>query len=233
MSDDVILRTKDLRKTFQHPSGEIEVLKGIQFDLIRGSMTAILGPSGSGKSTFLHLTGTLDAPTSGHVEVDGKDVFRLRDQELSQFRNRTMGFVFQFHYLLPEFSSLENVLMPAWIAEGPRDSQRKRALELLEIVKLDHRLRHRPMELSGGEQQRVSLARALMMNPRIIFTDELTGNLDHKAGREVMEYLQLLSSRFGVTVLSVTHQRNLAESFYKFHYTMSDGVLHPGIDDEP
>ena len=221
-----VMHTENVTKIFPHPSGSVEVLKGINFNLEQGKMSAILGRSGTGKSTFLQILGTLDRPTQGKIFFRDQNLLTLPDKALSEFRNRHLGFVFQFHYLLPEFSALENVMMPAWISKKMGPPQENRAKELLRIVNLEKRLHHRPMELSGGEQQRVSLARALMNEPEVVLTDELTGNLDQRTGEEVLQYLQKLNQNFGVTVLSVTHQRELAFSYYSEVFQMDGGTLH-------
>src|SRR5690348_5675356 len=176
---------RGLRKTFEHGGRLIEVLKGIDLAVEPGEMVAVVGASGVGKSTFLHVLGTLDAPTAGAILFDGQDVTKLPAPRLADFRNRSIGFVFQFHHLLPEFTAAENAAMPAMIAGLGRIESLRRATHLLARVGLQHRLTHRPGELSGGEQQRVALARALILEPRLLLADEPTGNLDTGTGEEM------------------------------------------------
>jgi len=187
-------------------------------------MVAITGASGVGKSTLLHILGTLEAPSGGHVFYGQKqqDIFKYTEKELSSFRNRTLGFVFQFHYLLPEFSALENVMMPALIAGHGRQVSEKQARGLLEFVGLSHRLEHRPSELSGGEQQRVAIARSVILRPKLLLADELTGNLDSTNRNHVMELLGRLNQATGVSILLVTHDQTLANKMHRV-LVMKDG----------
>ncbi|MBI5502630.1 MAG: ABC transporter ATP-binding protein, partial [Deltaproteobacteria bacterium] len=182
-----LLRVCGLRKSFRHGGKDLQVLRGVDLTIERGEMLAIVGLSGAGKSTLLHVIGTLDAPSEGRVEFDGVDVARMGGRELAAFRNRTIGFVFQFHHLLPEFNALENAMMPAIIGRVPPDEARERALRLLGEVGLGQRLTHRPSELSGGEQQRVAIARALVMEPRLLLADEPTGNIDSTTAAGIHE----------------------------------------------
>ncbi|RMG73740.1 MAG: ABC transporter ATP-binding protein [Nitrospirae bacterium] len=205
-----LVSVKALRKNYLTEAGELEVLKGIDLEIQRAEMVAVVGASGVGKSTLLHILGTLDRPTSGQVLFDGVDVFGLNDPELAEFRNRKIGFVFQFHHLLPEFSALENVMMPALIGGMERDEAIVRAEGLLSELGLSERLQHRPGELSGGEQQRVAVARALVMEPSLVLADEPTGNLDTRTGRELFCLLKKLNSERGITFLVVTHNEELA-----------------------
>ncbi|GAC1470184.1 MAG: ABC transporter ATP-binding protein [Desulfuromonadaceae bacterium] len=175
-----LLEVRGLSKTYGSGSNQIEVLSGIELDLQAGTTTALIGASGAGKSTLLHLLGALDRPTSGTVCFRGDNIFNKNDRQLAAFRNRSIGFVFQFHHLLPEFTALENVMMPALIARTPRPKARESAALLLEDVGLGQRMTHRPGELSGGEQQRVAIARALALEPELLLADEPTGNLDMK-----------------------------------------------------
>ncbi|TVR04675.1 MAG: ABC transporter ATP-binding protein [Deltaproteobacteria bacterium] len=209
----------------------IDVLRGVDFTMERGDLIGVMGRSGAGKSTLLQVIGTLDRPTSGRVEFEGRDVFALSDRELSAFRNRTIGFVFQFHHLLPEFTTLENAAMPAIIARIPRAEANERASHYLERVGLGDRLRHRPGELSGGEQQRVALARALVMQPKLILADEPTGNLDDATGRAIFDLFLEVNAETGVTIVVVTHNLVLARSMQR-QYMMRDGHLLPVEDEE-
>lgn len=219
-----------LTKSYYHLGREVEVLKGVDLSIGRGEMLSIVGKSGIGKSTFLHVAGTLDRPTSGTVLYLGQDVFALPERELASFRNESLGFVFQFHHLLPEFSALENVMIPALVARRPLGEAKERALHLLEQVGMTHRLTHRPGELSGGEQQRVAIARALVMNPRLIFADEPTGNLDERTSDGVHELLFRLNEELGLAFVIVTHSFNLARRVNR-HYLMREGRLSESTQD--
>jgi lipoprotein-releasing system ATP-binding protein len=205
-----ILEVRSLCKTYLIGSNRVEVLRGIDLVLEAGTTTALVGASGAGKSTLMHLLGALDRPTSGTVLFRGEDVFKKNDRELAAFRNRSIGFVFQFHHLLPEFTALENVMMPALIARVKRSKALKDASELLEDVGLGHRMTHRPGELSGGEQQRVAIARALALGPDILLADEPTGNLDMKTSDGIHSMLTDLQVRKGLTLVIVTHNERLA-----------------------
>ncbi len=205
-----ILEVRSLCKTYVIGSNRVEVLRGIDLVLEAGTTTALVGASGAGKSTLMHLLGALDRPTSGTVLFRGEDVFKKNDRELAAFRNRSIGFVFQFHHLLPEFTALENVMMPALIARVNRPKALKDASELLEDVGLGHRMAHRPGELSGGEQQRVAIARALALGPDILLADEPTGNLDMKTSDGIHAMLTDLQVRKGLTLVIVTHNERLA-----------------------
>jgi lipoprotein-releasing system ATP-binding protein len=174
-------------------------------------MASLVGPSGVGKSTFLHVVGTLDPPTAGEVLFEGLDAFAMTEEQLAAFRNNSVGFVFQFHYLLPEFTALQNTAMPGLIHRLARDQAEAQAREMLEIVGLSHRLDHKPGELSGGEQQRVALARALVLKPRLLLADEPTGNLDEATGEGIHQLLVELNQRLGIAAIVVTHNPRLAE----------------------
>jgi len=204
-----LISVKDLNKKFTTPGSSIRVLKDITFDVQTGEMIALMGPSGVGKSTLLHILGALDKPTSGNVLYEGKDVFELKDDTLAAFRSRTIGFVFQFHHLLPEFNALENTIMPALIAGTDKKEASGKARQILSDVGLSERLLHKPGELSGGEQQRVAVARALMLNPKVVLADEPTGNLDTQTGEELFRLLMDLNGR-GITFIIVTHNETLA-----------------------
>ena len=206
-----LVEGRSLHKSYWLSEKEIHVLRGASFALRAGEMASLVGPSGVGKSTFLHVVGTLDPPTSGHVLYDGQDAFEMGEERLARFRNRNIGFVFQFHYLLPEFTALQNAAMPALISRLPREEAERVAREMLELVGLAHRLDHRPGELSGGEQQRVALARALVLKPRLLLADEPTGNLDEATGEGIYQLLFDLNRRLGIAAIVVTHNPRLAE----------------------
>jgi lipoprotein-releasing system ATP-binding protein len=206
-----LLEGRGLHKSYWLGEKEIHVLRGASFALRAGEMASLVGPSGVGKSTFLHVVGTLDPPTAGNVLYDGEDAFEMGEEALARFRNRNVGFVFQFHYLLPEFTALQNTAMPALISRLPRDVAERTAREMLELVGLGHRLDHRPGELSGGEQQRVALARALVLKPRLLLADEPTGNLDEATGEGIHHLLLELNRSLGIAAIVVTHNPRLAE----------------------
>jgi len=218
-----LIRVRDLNKTFQTPASRLHILKDITVDIPAGQMTALVGPSGVGKSTLLHILGTLDRPSSGSVYFEDVNVFALKEDPLSEFRSRSVGFVFQFHHLLPEFNSLENAMMPALIAGVDVNEAESRARTLLDYVGLSGRLFHKPGELSGGEQQRVAVARALMLEPRIVLADEPTGNLDTATGLELFNLLKEIN-RKGTTFIIVTHNEGLAEQCHKT-VRMKDGRI--------
>jgi lipoprotein-releasing system ATP-binding protein len=200
-----------VHKSYWLGEKEIHVLRGASFSLGAGEMVSLVGPSGVGKSTFLHVIGTLDPPTAGEVLFDGRDAFGMTEEELAAFRNRSIGFVFQFHYLLPEFTALQNTSMPGLINRLSREQAEAQAKEILEVVGLGHRLDHKPGELSGGEQQRVALARALVLKPRLLLADEPTGNLDEATGEGIHQLLVELNERLGIGAIVVTHNPRLAE----------------------
>lgn len=207
-----LLEVRGLRKAYGSGSGRLDVLNGIDLDLQSGTTTALVGASGAGKSTLLNLLGALDRPTSGTVCFRGDNIFNKNDRQLAAFRNRSIGFVFQFHHLLPEFTALENVMMPALIARIPRPQARKTAEALLEDVGLGQRMTHRPGELSGGEQQRVAIARALALGPELLLADEPTGNLDMKTSDGIHAMLTELQVKNGLTLVIVTHNERLASA---------------------
>ena len=217
-----LVTVQNVTKTFEHEGRSLEVLKGIDLEIGGGEMVTIVGPSGAGKSTLLHLIGTLDLPTEGRILYQGQDVTRLGSSDLAEFRNRSIGFVFQFHHLLPEFTALENVMMPGLI-QGRRRFE-DRARHLLDEVGLSERLTHRPGELSGGEQQRVALARALLMEPKLVLADEPTGNLDSQTSESVHSLFFDLNRRHGITFLIVTHSRDFADMMPR-RVSMIDGRI--------
>lgn len=200
-----LIKAKDLHKSF----GTLEVLKGVNLSVQQGEILAIIGKSGAGKTTLLQILGTLDRPTSGQVFINREDVFRLSEKDLATFRNRHIGFIFQFHQLLPEFTALENVMMPALIAGESRKESSRRAEQLLTDLGLRERLHHKPNALSGGEKQRVAAARALMMSPSVILADEPTGSLDEANKRELNRLLLHLREQYQQTIIIVTHDKDL------------------------
>jgi len=205
-----LIQVQQLYKSFGNGAKRLEVLKGIDLTFDQGEKAAIVGASGVGKTTLLHILGTLDRPTSGKVLYEGRDVFTLNEKELAHFRNREIGFVFQFHHLLPEFNAIENTMMPCLIQGLSRKEAVLRAEAILTLVGLKDRLTHKPGKLSGGEQQRVAVARALVLEPKILLADEPTGNLDSKTGESIFSLLQELNRSKGVTLVIVTHNLKLA-----------------------
>ena len=201
-----MIEIKDIYKSF----GELEVLKGVNLSVKKGEIVAIIGKSGAGKTTLLQIIGTLDRPSKGQIIIGGTDVFAMIDKDLAAFRNKHIGFIFQFHQLLPEFTALENVCIPAMIAREKENQYKPRAEKLLQELGLAERMGHKPNELSGGEKQRVAAARALMMSPDIILADEPTGSLDEKNKKELSELLLQLRKEYGQTILLVTHDKELA-----------------------
>ena len=221
---EALLEAREVHKSYWMGEKEIHVLRGASFSLRAGEMASLVGPSGVGKSTFLHVIGTLDPPTAGSVFFEGRDAAAMGEQELAAFRNRSVGFVFQFHYLLPEFTALENAAMPGLINRLSQKEAGDQAREMLEIVGLGHRLDHRPGELSGGEQQRVALARALVLKPRLLLADEPTGNLDEATGEGIHQLLSELNQRLGIAAIVVTHNPRLAERMPR-RLRLQDGLV--------
>ncbi len=209
-----MLQARNIHKKY----GTVEVLKGVDIDISTGEIVSIVGSSGAGKSTLLHILGTLDQPDQGDINLNGTRITGLNDRQLAAFRNQYIGFVFQFHHLLPEFTALENVCIPGWIANKPRPAVEERGRKLLDLLGLGHRMDNKPQAMSGGEQQRVAVARALINEPRIVFADEPTGNLDSTNARELHELFFRLRQEFNQTFLVVTHNEELAK--------MSDRLLH-------
>jgi len=215
-----MIEVKDLKKSFHPPAGELQVLKEINLSIKAGEMVAIVGASGVGKSTLLHILGTLDRPSSGSVLYEGEDVFSLDDYLLASFRNTSIGFVFQFHHLLPEFTALENVMMPGLILRSQKSAVssqeiQEKAEKLLRELGVFERKNHRPGELSGGEQQRVAVARALILEPKVVFADEPTGNLDTHTGEELFKLLLELNQKKGITFVIVTHNESLSRQCHR------------------
>jgi lipoprotein-releasing system ATP-binding protein len=212
-----LVRVEALTKTYLMPEKEghvrrLDVLRGLDLEIGRGDLVALTGPSGAGKSTFLHILGTLDSPTSGSVFFDGEDVFSRDAAGLATFRGAALGFMFQSHHLLPEFTAAENAMMPALVRRLSRAEARRRAEAVLQLVGLEDRLEHKPGELSGGEQQRVALARALCLEPRLLLADEPTGNLDPRTADGIHMLLHDLNARLGITMVVVTHNEALASA---------------------
>jgi lipoprotein-releasing system ATP-binding protein len=219
-----LIIAKDLCKAFNNSGVRIEILKGANLNLATGETVAIVGASGIGKSTLLHIMGTLDRPDSGALWFQGEDVFRYSNEKLARFRNESIGFIFQFHHLLPEFSALENAMMPALIKGLNKETARNGAEALLVKVGLKDRLFHKVVDLSGGEQQRVVLARAIVLNPLILLADEPTGNLDKKNSEQIHDLLLLLNQEFNMTMIVVTHNMELA-AYMSRRVTITDGKL--------
>lgn len=210
----VILEASNIHKKY----GSLEVLKGVSLSVSKGEIVSLVGPSGAGKSTLLHIVGTLDKPDQGTVKIEGKEVFKQNEKSLSAFRNKSIGFIFQFHHLLPEFTAIENVCIPAFIGGMSRSAAETRAKELLNLLKLSHRINHKPSELSGGEQQRVAVARALVNNPALVMADEPSGNLDTNNARDLHNLFFELRNQLKQTFIIVTHNEELAN--------MADRTIH-------
>jgi lipoprotein-releasing system ATP-binding protein len=221
----LIVRAADLQKSFPTAVGQLDVLRGVDLEMNAGEVVAITGASGTGKSTLLHILGALDRPTAGSVEVAGEDLNSLWDEALAELRNRQIGFVFQFHHLLPEFSAVENVAMPALMAGLTMEAALERALELLTELRLADRADHRPARLSGGEQQRVAVARALVNRPRLLLADEPSGNLDEASSERLHDLLFELNEREGQSLLLVTHDHSLAARAGRV-LELAEGRLH-------
>jgi lipoprotein-releasing system ATP-binding protein len=219
-----LIEARNIEKSFYPPAGELKILRGVDVSIGGGEVVGIVGASGVGKSTFLHVLGTLDRPTSGNVLYDGEDVFSMDNTSLASFRNRTIGFVFQFHHLLPEFTALENVMIPGMISSRNSADLRSRAEELLNELGVLERRDHRPGELSGGEQQRVAVARALILNPKVVLADEPTGNLDTATGEDLINLLLQLNRDRGITFVIVTHNESLSRRCHRV-LKMVDGRL--------
>jgi lipoprotein-releasing system ATP-binding protein len=225
--DDIVLEGIDIHKSFQTGAETLHVLKGVDIGIRRGEIVSVVGASGVGKSTLLHILGALDRPTKGKVRLDSTDVFELNDKKLAHFRNKTVGFVFQFHHLLPEFSALENVMMPRLIAGEELGAIKEKTKQLLDEVGLGDRVNHKPGELSGGEQQRVAVARALINDPQIVIADEPSGNLDKATGEELHNLICDLNQKKGQTFIIATHNQLLAQRAQRT-IRLVDGKALPG-----
>jgi len=215
-----MIKAENITKSF----GDLQVLKGINIEIKKGEIVSIVGASGAGKTPFLQILGTLDKPDSGRIIFNNIDVHGLNEKPLSRFRNQNIGFVFQFHHLLPEFTALENVCIPAFVARAPKNKAESRANEILTFLKLENRLDHKPNELSGGEQQRVAVARALVNDPEVILADEPSGNLDTQNKKELHELFFTLREKYNQTFVIVTHDINLAKMADRM-LTIKDGVI--------
>lgn len=220
--DKLILKAIDIKKSYRiTKTNTLNVLKGVNLEIFKGEIVAIVGKSGAGKSTLLHIMGALDKPDKGEIEFEGSDIFKFGNKQLAEFRNRKIGFIFQFHHLLPEFSVLENVLIPNYVS-GNNDSER--AIELLKITGIEDRKQHKPSEISGGEAQRAAIARALINSPSIILADEPTGNLDTENANSVIELIFDLRKKFDQTFVIVTHNEEFANNCDRI-IKMADGVI--------
>ena len=218
------IEIKGLWKVFETVGGKVEALKGIDLNITHGETLAVVGVSGSGKSTLLHILGTLEHPTDGEILYSGNNIFTQSDRDIAVFRNSEIGFVFQFHYLLAEFSALENVMMPCLIKGIDVDQAREMSVDILGKVGLGHRLEHRPGELSGGEQQRVAIARAVVLKPKVLLADEPTGNLDIETGESILELLLMLNGEYGITSILVTHNMEIANRLNR-RIRLADGKI--------
>jgi len=223
---EIILSVKGLKKAYKKNGLELQVIKGVDLDVEKGDLITIMGPSGAGKSTFLHILGTLDQPTEGEIFFKGRNVRQFTEDEASKFRNEKVGFVFQFYHLLQDFDVIENIRMPLLIRRMNMADAMAKAESFMEIMGLSARRNHKPGELSGGEQQRVATARALVSEPEIILADEPTGNLDRKTGREVLNYILSVNEKLSSTLIMVTHDPEIG-AIGKRRFNMVDGELFP------
>jgi len=222
-----IVTAQNVHKSYNGGEGEVEVLRGVDFSLNEGELVGVYGASGAGKSTLLHILGGIDMPTEGTVTLFDNDISSLGDAQRASLRNKNVGFVFQFYHLLPEFTALENVMIPCMIAGRPMKEARERANEALDRMELSHRANHRPAEMSGGEQQRAAIARAAVLRPKLILADEPTGNLDRKTGNKVWEYLLRLARDEGMAMVVVSHNHDLLGDVPQV-YELKDGMVAQG-----
>ncbi len=227
IKEDIQIEVTNLHKSYHDGEGRIlRILKGLTFQAPKAATVSIMGTSGVGKSTFLHLLGGLDKADSGEIRIEEKELSKMTSEEIARFRNEQVAFVFQFHHLLQDFTALENVVMPLLIKHKPREFAQKEAKKLLMKVGLKGRYNHKPFQLSGGEQQRVAIARAISNSPKILLTDEPTGNLDQETGQQIVDLLLHLNREYGITLIVITHNPTLASSM-EFQYELADGLLHP------
>ncbi len=222
MGENIILKAENLEKVYISEGEPVKALKGINLEVKKGDMVAVMGPSGSGKSTLLHLLGGIDIPTKGKVKIENTEIFKLPEKKLAKFRNKNIGFVFQFHHLLPEFTALENVIMPLLLYK--QKNAEKKGKEILEKLSLSHRINHKPSQLSGGEQQRVAIGRAIINNPKVLLADEPTGNLDKKNTETVIDILKAMNEQFNTTIVLATHDIAVAEKCHYIYY-LEDGLI--------
>ena len=222
-----LLECQNINKFYQEGENQTQVLKGVSFAMKPQELVAIVGSSGSGKSTLLHTLGGLDQPSSGEVFIKGQSLQKASESELARLRNQNLGFVYQFHHLMADFTALENVMMPMLIGRQNKTEAKDRAEKILDAVGLSHRITHRPSALSGGERQRVAIARALVNNPALVLADEPTGNLDHKTTESIFELIQTLNAEQNIAFLLVTHDMSLAQKLSRC-LTMQDGILKEG-----
>lgn len=220
--NDLAIKSKFLKKVYKTDGETVVALKGIDLEIKKGDMVAIMGPSGSGKSTLLHIIGGIDYPTEGDIFIDGENINKFDDEKLSKFRNENIGFVFQFHYLLPEFTAFENVAMPLQIAN--KKDFKDKVIETLTLLGLKDRINHLPSELSGGEQQRVAIGRAIINNPKILIADEPTGNLDSENAKNVIMLFKKLNQKYDMTVIIATHDIEIAK-YCNYIYFLKDGLI--------
>ena len=229
----MILQGTEIRKTYVQDKNKLDVLRGVNVSIDAGEVVAVVGPSGAGKSTLMHILGGLDEPSNGEVILDGENLYKLKDKQRAKVRNEKIGFVFQFYHLLPEFNAIENVMIPGFVkGDLSRKEVRKNAKSLLEQLGLEKRLKHKPYQLSGGEQQRVAIARALLNKPKIILSDEPTGNLDSKSGKEIIKLLMNLNYVSQQTIMIVTHDESIARQCHRTIH-MRDGLLEKDEKKEP
>ncbi|OOF51029.1 lipoprotein releasing system, ATP-binding protein [Rodentibacter genomosp. 1] len=224
-----LLQCENISKFYQEGDNQTQVLKGVSFAMKPNELVAVVGSSGSGKSTLLHTLGGLDQPSSGEVFIKGQSLQKASESELAKLRNQNLGFVYQFHHLMADFSALENVMMPMLIGRQNKTEAKDRAEKMLNAVGLSHRISHRPSALSGGERQRVAIARALVNHPALVLADEPTGNLDHKTTESIFELIQTLNQEQSIAFLLVTHDMGLAEKLSR-RLTMQDGVLREDVE---